>query len=99
VIAGIPERLVSDPSTIDYDAILADPFMRNRIDRGSRTGGLVPACEGRRGRAFPARRLVTLAQRFGEQATIGSICQESYTPIVGAIARLVGTRACEEFED
>jgi len=99
VIGGVPERLVSDPANIDYDAILNDSFMRNRVDRTSRFPTLVPACEGRWGRAVPARRLVELAQSFGDQATVGSICQASYTPIVGAIARLVGTRACEEFED
>ena len=99
VIGGVPERLVSDPTSIDYEAILGDSFMRNRLDRTSRFPILVPACEGRWGRATPARRLVELAQSFGDQATVGSICQESYTPIVGAIARLVGTRACEEFEE
>lgn len=97
VVAGIPESLVSDPTNIDYDRILDHPRMVVRIDP-SRGFGLVEACRGRGGSALPARRLVSLAREFGDQATLGSVCAESFSPQVAAIAHLVGTRACTEFE-
>ncbi|NOY94207.1 MAG: hypothetical protein GXP55_23765 [Deltaproteobacteria bacterium] len=98
VVAGMPEGLVADPTAIDYDRVLDHPRMVVRIDP-IRGFGLVEACRGRGGSAFPARRLVRLAQEFGDQATLGSICAESFSPLVASIAHLVGTRACTEFGD
>lgn len=94
-ITGITALFASERSGVSYDTLLSDPGMEYRevID-----GVVEPACESARGRAIPARRLVQLASRFGDQSVVGSICQGSYRPVVGALARLVGTRACEEFE-
>lgn len=97
-IAGMPEGAVDDPDGLDYEALLDHPMMHYRID--PREGvGVVPACRGPRGQATPARRLVELARRFEGQSSVGSICQESFTPVVGQVARLVGVRACDEFEE
>lgn len=96
VIGGIPEIVVSDPLMIDFEAVRTHPRMQVRFDADGR---LIEACRGRGGSGFPARRLVELAERFGDQATLGSVCAESFTPTVGGIARQVGLRACEEFDD
>ncbi len=98
VIGGVPPIVVPDPLDIDFERVLEHPRMIYRIDPREPLLGVVPACTGRGGSGFPARRIVQVAERFGRQATVGSICDESYSPIVEAIARQVGTRACEEFE-
>jgi hypothetical protein len=36
--------------------------------------------------AFPARRFVSLAQAFGDSAVVQSICQESFLPVMAALA-------------
>ena len=97
VIAGVPERIVEDPENPDFERILSHPRMQYRIDPESRIG-VVEACRGRGGSGFPARRLVQLAERFGDQSVVESICRTSYRGVVGAIVRDVGLRACEEFE-
>jgi hypothetical protein len=95
VIAGMPAEFVSDPSAVDFEALLNDGRMHPEANLPASRSQVLPACEGSRGSADPARRLVRMAKRFGDRSVLGSICQRSYTPVVGAIAQQVGTRACE----
>lgn len=100
LIAGVPTDLVVPSPTDDhYRNILDDSRMEERIDPvvGNR---LVPSCdEPGRGLAFPPRRMVQLARRLGaSRSTVQSICAEDFAPAAAAISRLVGTRACSEFE-
>lgn len=96
-IVGVPIDLVdaearanvdfSSASARDayYEAILADSRMREQPDPDSVIGpneDLKIACESPLGRAYPARRFVSLAKRFGADSLIQSICGESFrTPI------------------
>src|SRR5690606_37853008 len=91
-IAGVPTDLVSDPTAIDYDAILSDGRMIETIDPDM-TNRLLPSCnvEGV-GVAFPPRRIVQVAQSFGSNGVVQSICQEDYTPVVDAILQRVAVR-------
>jgi len=95
LIGGVPEGLVTDPEDIDYDVLLADPRMGVRRDATDPLWQMGPACVGERGRAYPARRMVEVARELGSQATVASICQESFLPIMGTIARAVGNAGCE----
>jgi len=97
VIAGVPPDLVPDPTEPDFDRILADERMEERIDPSGRT--LVPSCDvPGRGRAFPPRRLVRLAREVGGRSAVTSICEADLGPAVEGIASLVGRRACETYE-
>ncbi|HEX2679048.1 MAG TPA: hypothetical protein VHM19_20500, partial [Polyangiales bacterium] len=91
-IVGVPPDLVDDAarSAVDfhdakqrdayYSRVLGDSRMKSRVDPNDDTE-LVPACKSKLGRANPARRIVSLAQRFGEDALIQSICGDFGSPI------------------
>jgi hypothetical protein len=101
LIAGVPPDLASpEPTDEAYAAILADERMQERIDPAMPTR-LVPSCNvPGRGVAFPPRRLVEVARGLGAaRSTVQSICQADFSPAAGAIARLVGTRACRRYEE
>jgi hypothetical protein len=90
VIAGVPVDAIGSPETVDYDAILAHPLMQEMIDPSDpnrlRASCNVPG----RGVAFPPRRLVRVAQQLearGANATVVSVCQADYTPVLDSIVR------------
>lgn len=81
--------------------ILNDPRMQEMVDPstmpGSGQGNLKPSCirvggtpDGTVSTAYPPRRLVELAQAFGENGMVQSICQDDFAP---ALDNIVGTMA------
>ena len=83
-IAGVPRSAVD--GGLSYDDMLALPEMTERIDPvlGDR---LSPACTAPAGRgvAYPARRIVQVAQgleRLGAATSVHSICDTSFTAAV-----------------
>jgi hypothetical protein len=58
--------------------------MTEKVDPVSMTK-LAPACITSEGEAFPARRFVQLAQAFGENAYVHSICNEDFGPAITAL--------------
>ena len=95
LIAGVPADLVTDPDTVDYDAILSDDRMREMVDPVEPTH-LLPSCNvPGRGLAFPPRRMVRVAQELeggGASAVVQSICQADFGPAMYAIlTRLAST--------
>ncbi len=99
-ITGVPTDLVDDPTSLDYDAILADERMQERVDPAEPTN-LVPSCSVPGfGSALPARRMVGVArdlERAGAHATVQSICQADFGPAVAAITARIGRNACARF--
>jgi hypothetical protein len=82
-----------------YDHVLADPRMQETVDPssnpGTGTGNVTPACKrtdasGADSTAAPARRIVSLAQLFGKQGIVESICQDDFGPATDAIVELIG---------
>jgi hypothetical protein len=82
-----------------YAGILNDPRMQETVDPttnpGSGDGNLTPSCRtleanGVVGSALPPRRIVSLAQAFGEQGLVQSLCQADFTPAIDAIVNLIG---------
>ncbi|MET0385308.1 MAG: hypothetical protein ABW321_05080 [Polyangiales bacterium] len=81
-----------------YDSILNDDRMQYAPDdqAGTGQGNLKPACdravegETLQSTAYPARRIVELAQHFGENGIVQSICQDDFGPAVDAIATTIG---------
>jgi hypothetical protein len=76
-----------------YDKLLADRRMQETLDGQSGLSGtptdLVPACTSALGRAYPARRFVELAKRFGADALIQSICGDGFgSPIDQIVERV-----------
>ncbi|MEM1415093.1 MAG: hypothetical protein AAGH15_09345 [Myxococcota bacterium] len=92
-ITGVPDRLIGErPDFVDYDRILDDPAMQERIDPEDRSR-LRASCEAPGGgRALPPRRLVTLARELearGARTVVASICGDDYGPALDAIVRHV----------
>ena len=99
-IVGVPTDLVADPARIDYDVILADERMQERVDPVD-PNRLVASCNvPGRGLAFPPRRLVDVARGLSDRGAgtvVQSICQEDLTLPVEAITALIGRHACSRF--
>ena len=98
-ITGVPADAVADPDAIDYDALLADPRMQERVDPSRPRGQLFPACdlEGT-GFALPARRTVQTVAAFGEQGVVQSICDPTFgralRGITSRLGELIRRRRC-----
>jgi hypothetical protein len=88
----------SDPEQRDayYAGILNDGRMTEAVDPGtapgSGNGNLVPSCVrpaaapgGKPQTALPPRRIVELAQAFGENGVVQSICQDDFGPAMDVI--------------
>jgi hypothetical protein len=88
-----------------YQKILDDPRMQQAVDPstmpGSGNGNLKPSCsravsgEAEPSTAYPPRRFVQLAQMFGENGMVQSICQDDLSsamdPIIDVIAKRLGS--------
>jgi hypothetical protein len=106
-IAGVPPETLdgeggddpdlSDPRARDqfYAGLLADPRMQERPD-SNRTpeqgGNLLPVCETDSARAYPARRIVQVAQAFGENGTVQSICRRDFASVLRFVLERVAHR-------
>jgi hypothetical protein len=103
-IAGVPKDLVdsaaragvklSDAAQRDayYQRILQDQRMQETPDvpaAGSRPQ-LLPSCRSAHGLAAPPRRIVQVAQGFGENGIVQSVCQDDFGPAMDAIVELIG---------
>jgi len=92
LVAGVPVDLIADGEDTDFDAILSDERMDIRVDP-SNPNELLPSCASRNGMAYPPRRMVEVAESFGDNGVLGSICQEDFRPVIGAILERVASRA------
>ncbi|MDH5675121.1 MAG: VWA domain-containing protein [Myxococcales bacterium] len=103
-IVGVPVDLVDQPAlaAVDwgdeaqreahYQLILDDPRMQEREDTDLPEGepaNLVPSCESEQGKAYPPRRIVELARRFGPNSLVQSICGDNLGPPIDLIVRNV----------
>ncbi len=90
-IVGVPPEIVGGDIT-DYDRILSDPAMQERIDMAMPTR-LVPSCNRPgTGLAFPPVRMVRVGQELearGANTTIQSICQDNFTGALNAIIKKI----------
>jgi hypothetical protein len=93
----------ADASSRDayYARILDDDRMQEQVDPstnpGTGTGNLLPSCQrtdasGHEARAYPPRRIVELAQLFGENGRVQSICQDDFSPAMNAIVDMMAHR-------
>ncbi len=90
-ITGVPPDLVNDATDIDYDALRADPRMVPRPDPARPQERLAPACDVVGiGFAAPAVRLLDVVQGLGQNATIRSICDDTFTEALGGITSQLG---------
>ena len=97
-IAGVPIDLVDQPALamVDfnnrtereahYQRILEDPRMQEQVD-ADKPGYLVPSCESGLGLAYPPRRIVELARRFGPDSLVQSICGDNLGPPIEIVVR------------
>lgn len=92
LVAGVPTDLVADGGATDFDAILSDERMDIRVNPEN-PNELLPSCASRNGMAYPPRRMVEVAESFGDNGVVQSICQEDFTPVIAAILDRVASRA------
>jgi hypothetical protein len=89
-----------------YKDILDDPAMIEEVDPdtkpGSGQGNLKPSCvrepppgETKPSTAYPPRRIVELAQMFGSNGIVQSICQDDFGPAMGAIIDIIAKQLGE----
>jgi hypothetical protein len=95
LVGGVPADLVADPDAVDFDAILADERMAERLSPDN-PNEILPSCGSANGLAYPPRRMVEVAAGFGANGVVQSICQEDFAPVVGAILDRVAARASGE---
>lgn len=88
LMGGVPPDLVATPALTDYESILADPRLEERIDPNDETQ-LVPACEvDELGKAYPPRRLLEVGRGLrdrGASTAVASICDRDFSPVIDAI--------------
>jgi hypothetical protein len=103
-ITGVPVDLVNQDAVrmVDfadeaqreahYRRILDDPRMVEQIDPSQpvpEAQNLLPACESEFGVAYPARRIVELARRFGRDGLVQSICGDNFGPPIDLVVKRV----------
>jgi hypothetical protein len=104
-IVGVPVELVDQQALANvdwnddsqreahYDKILNDPMMEEvpieRTPSDGRLNGLRPSCMTDHGEAWPPRRIVSLARKFGPNSLVQSICGDNLGPPIDIIIRRV----------
>jgi hypothetical protein len=104
-IVGVPEALVDQAALAEvdwnddaqreahYQKILDAPAMTEVVDdRGTSEvadDNLRPSCESEFGKAYPPRRIVSLARMFGRNSLVQSICGDNLGPPIEIIIRQV----------
>jgi hypothetical protein len=102
-ITGVPVDLVDQQTVREVDfaddaereahyrRILDDPRMIERTDEtvAPELQNLIPACESDFGVAYPARRIVELARRFGRDGLVQSICGDNFGPPIDLVVKRV----------
>jgi hypothetical protein len=98
-ITGVPEQLVSEKvlRTVDltkmqsrdafYQAILSDPRMQVAVDPDA-PDRLKPVCANVTVSTEPGPRLAQMAQRFGANGTVASICSDDWRSALGPLIAL-----------
>jgi hypothetical protein len=80
-----------------YNVILNDPRMQEMVDPSTLAiqgaGNLLPSCNFNNGlhmaRAYPPRRIVKVAQGYGANGIVQSICQQDFGPALDAIIAII----------
>jgi hypothetical protein len=78
LVAGVPTGDTCEGYGNEIDGCLTDPAMIETINP-EHPSALLPSCESPSRGAMPARRLVELAQHFGNAAIVQSICHDDYS--------------------
>jgi hypothetical protein len=105
-IAGVPPETVDrdalagtdfsdEAARVEFYANIREhPRMQFSVDDNDTPipsdDGPIPCCSSEHGTAFPAGRLVDVAEGFGENGLIQSICADDFGPAAEAIAALIG---------
>jgi hypothetical protein len=83
-IVGVPQVPECEGYGDEIPDCLDHPDMIETVDP-IRMTTLLPSCVSSTGRGTPARRFVTIAQAFGDQAHVSSICADDFTPAIGSL--------------
>ena len=78
-IVGVPRTEMCEGHGDAIPECLDHPDMIERIDPATMTT-LLPACSTSTGHALPGRRFVEIAQAFGDNALVHSICNDDFGP-------------------
>ncbi|MBW2262248.1 MAG: hypothetical protein JRG91_09775 [Deltaproteobacteria bacterium] len=105
-IVGVPVMEACQGDETDLAACLELDIMTERPDP-AHPDRLVPSCVTSQGEAFPPRRFVQLAQQFGDNALVHSICTDDFGPAIegltdklhGLIGKIEFSRELETEKD
>jgi hypothetical protein len=87
-LVGVPLDPVCEGFGDEIPTCLDHPDMVEQVDPVSMTR-LQPSCVTSTGEAYPPRRLVSIAQQFGDGALVRSICTSDFRPAIdGLTAKL-----------
>jgi hypothetical protein len=85
MIVGVPPDAADCIGSGDeLTGCLSQPAMQEQIDPGMTTQ-LIPSCNTSMGLAFPPVRFIQLAQAFGSNAYVDSICKSEWTDAISGI--------------
>jgi hypothetical protein len=90
-IVGVPPGEECEGSGDEITTCLGHPAMQEVVDPASLTR-LTPSCSTGSGHAYAPRRMVGIAQAFGPDAFVGSICKDSLLPAVVQITDMIHAR-------
>lgn len=113
-LVGVPRETVSPPVSPGadfenptapqdfYQRILDDPRMQPVVDNQGTDDPaddtMRTSCNTVNGLAYPPRRIVQVAQGFGENGVVGSICDADFTPffdaLLGRLEQRIGGAVC-----
>ncbi len=83
-LVGVPQTSQCEGFGDSISTCLDHPDMMEQVDPVSMTR-LVPSCVTSTGEAYPPRRFVQLAQEFGRNAIVQSICTSDFRPAIGVL--------------
>src|SRR5262249_24126472 len=81
-----------------FDMLLSTPGLQEQVDdKGTpnplEDDGVIPSCDrGDGARAYPPRRIVQVAKRFGTNGIVQSICQEDFTPAIDRLVERIASK-------
>ncbi|MBW2262590.1 MAG: hypothetical protein JRG91_11505, partial [Deltaproteobacteria bacterium] len=83
-IVGVPQSSQCEGFGDSISTCLDHPDMIEQVDLLTMTR-LIPSCVTSTGEAYPPRRFVQLAQQFGRNSIVQSICTSDFRPAIGVL--------------
>jgi hypothetical protein len=92
-IVGVPQEAIKSNQSIPDILKRPDMQFAEQFANGKGTGIPVPSCTSSTGEdAYPPTRMLEVAQGFGDQAVIYSICEDDYGPALDKLIEKIASK-------